>query len=502
MRLDIAMGSLVAALGGVTAVLWMDQGLSSSVFAPELDVAINVGATLVAGAVAILGWVRWVEVREPAALFESAAFLALTTTNLLTIGALLNGRPEIFGLDVGTLPERQQIGASLWTLARLSAAIVLVVGAIRAMRREAPWLPPLVVAFLPAASMLVIGIAIPLVPQSVPSFQPGSKVIADLGGGTVDLAGLVVVFLQLVICALFFVAAFLYRRLYRRDRLLLHAFLATGLLVAAFSQVHFAVQPLVTSGTVTSSDVLRVLFYGILLFGIEAQAQADMAGLRLANSELERLREVEAASAVLEERSRLAREVHDGLAQDLWFAKLKQARITEDESVDETTRKTAQEVLRALDIALADARQAVMALRTNPAAGSTLEQLLADYVDDFGERYGVPAVFEAIDPLPPLPPRTEAEIVRVIQEALNNVRKHAEATSVRVRVEALDGQVRFSVIDNGRGFQPQGAGKGRFGINSMRERAGLTGGRLQIESSVSHGTEVVLEVPAGTRPVS
>jgi signal transduction histidine kinase len=495
------MGTSLAVLGGVTGLLWIDPGLASSVFAPELDVAINVGATLVAGAVAILGWVRWVEGREPAALFESAAFLALTTTNLLTIGAVLIGRPEIFGLDVGTLPDRQPIGASLWTIARLLAAIVLVVGAVLAVRREAPWLPPLVVAFLPAASILVIGIAIPLVPLSVRSLQSGSNLVADVSGGTVDHAGLVVVFFQLAICVLFVVAAFLYRRLYRRDRLLLHAFLAGGLLVAAFSQLHFAVEPVVTVGTVTSADVLRVLFYGILFFGIEAQAQADMAGLRRANIELERLREVEAAGAMLEERSRLAREVHDGLAQDLWFAKLTQARIAQDDSIDETTRRTAQEVLRVLDVALADARQAVMALRTTAKTGSTLEQLLADYVDDFGQRYGLPAVFEVKDPLPPLPPRTEAEIVRVIQEALNNVRKHSDASSVRVTVDRVDRHVRFRVIDDGRGFQPADMPRDRFGIDSMRERAGLTGGRLRIASSASSGTEIVLEVPTERRHV-
>src|ERR687887_86557 len=101
---------------------------------PELDVAINVSATLVAGAVAILGWVRWLEQRESTALFESSAFLMLMSTNLLTVGAVL-GRP-----------------------AGLGPAVFLLAGAFGGIRGEPPGLPPLIVVFLPATSMLVLGI--------------------------------------------------------------------------------------------------------------------------------------------------------------------------------------------------------------------------------------------------------------------------------------------------------------------------------------------------------
>ena len=491
---------LLVVLGGFTLALWFDQGLSSSFVAPELDVAINVSATLVAGAVAILGWVRWLEQRESTALFESSAFLMLMSTNLLTVGAVLIGHPEVFGLDAPDVPGRGSLGAFLWTLARLGAAIVLVVGAVRAIRRERPRLPPLIVVFLPATSVLVIGITAPFLMLPLPSLVRVSEPLVSLGLGNLDLPGTATAFLQIASCALFFMVALLYRRLYRRDARLLHAFLATGLLVAGFSQLHFALEPTVTAGTVTAADVLRVLSYGILFFGIEAQAQADAGQLRRANSELERLRELEAANAVLAERSRLAREVHDGLAQDLWFAKLLQARIAQDESVDEGTRSTAREVLAALDIALADARQAVMALRTAPDAGSSLEQVLASYVDDFGERFGLRSAFEVVDRLPTLPPRTEAEVLRIIQEALNNVGKHADATIVRVQVETLGRHVRFTVIDNGRGFEPDAVDEGRFGVRSMHERAQLVGGRLDINSRRSEGTRVILEVPAERGP--
>jgi signal transduction histidine kinase len=153
----------------------------------------------------------------------------------------------------------------------------------------------------------------------------------------------------------------------------------------------------------------------------------------------------------------------------------------------------------ALDQALADARSAVMALRASPRSRSSLQSVLETYVDDYGDRFGLPTAFESGSPLPPLPPRTEAELLRIVQEALNNVRKHADATLVRVQAEHRGRFVRLAVTDNGRGFEPDAVGEGGFGLTSMRERAELVGGRLEIRSGRSDGTEVVVEVPADRR---
>ena len=87
-----------------------------------------------------------------------------------------------------------------------------------------------------------------------------------------------------------------------------------------------------------------------------------------------------------------------------------------------------------------------------------------------------------------------------MQEALNNVRKHADATVVRVETMVDERGVTMSVIDNGRGFRPDEATRG-FGLSSMRERAELIGGRLEIDSAVSDGTRVRITVPGqGTVP--
>ena len=127
---------------------------------------------------------------------------------------------------------------------------------------------------------------------------------------------------------------------------------------------------------------------------------------------------------------------------------------TQNESLDAAAKTTAGEVLNAIDSALAEARQAVMAMRVDPSSASSLEEVLRSYVEDFSDRFGVRAEFEAEGTLRRLPPRTEAEVLRIVQEALNNVRRHADATLVRVRTERRGATSRISVTDNGRGFDP------------------------------------------------
>src|SRR5699024_6851582 len=150
------------------------------------------------------------------------------------------------------------------------------------------------------------------------------------------------------------------------------------------------------------------------------------------------------------------------------------------------------EVLTALDSALAEARQAVMAMRVDPASG-TLAEVLHSFVDDFADRFGVRAEFRSDGPLERLPPRTEAEVLRIVQEALNNVRRHADATLVRVSAERANGHLRLTVSDNGKGFDPSTVGDHSYGLRGMRERAELAGATLDIDSRPDDGTRIVLD---------
>jgi signal transduction histidine kinase len=214
--------------------------------------------------------------------------------------------------------------------------------------------------------------------------------------------------------------------------------------------------------------------------------------LRAANVEVRRLAEAQLASVALEERARLAREIHDGLAQDLWYAKLKQSRLAQIIPRGDEATTLSDEVGDAIDAALGEARQAGIAMRPGGEPGH-LPEMIERQVDDFADRFAVRAETTVTGPIPALDPRTQAEVLRIVQEALTNIRKHADATVVRVTVET-DGDLRVNIADNGRGFRPD-VPTGGFGLESMRQRADLIGASLTVSSAPRDGTRVELRLP-------
>jgi signal transduction histidine kinase len=188
----------------------------------------------------------------------------------------------------------------------------------------------------------------------------------------------------------------------------------------------------------------------------------------------------------------LAREIHDGLAQDLWYAKLKQTRLAQLADFQGEPLQLSEEVGDAIDSALAEARHAVSALREGVETGSLIE-MLTRHVEDFSDRFALRAELSADGPMPQIGPRAQAELLRIVQEAMTNARKHADATIVRVDL-ASDGELRLSVSDNGRGFRSDGAAPG-FGLESMRQRAAVIGARLTVSSEPQSGTNVELVLP-------
>ena len=292
----------------------------------------------------------------------------------------------------------------------------------------------------------------------------------------------------------FLVAALLGYRLWRAEGRVSDAWLVAGLAFAAFSQLHAGIHPGAYTSLVTTADFLRIGFYVALLLGMAAERRADVRALRTANVELLRLREVDATRAALEERGRLAREIHDGLSQDLWYAKLKQSRLAQLSSLTDEQAQLAREVTDAIDAALAEARQAVMAMRA-ASDDATLTDVLQRYVDDFGDRFGIRTALERDGEVSALTPRGQAEVLRIVQEALNNVRKHADATVVRVRISGGPDEVRVVVADNGRGFDPAEPDLPGFGMESMRQRAELIGASLAVDAAPADGTRLTLRVP-------
>ncbi len=208
--------------------------------------------------------------------------------------------------------------------------------------------------------------------------------------------------------------------------------------------------------------------------------------------------------AVLQERDRLAREMHDSLAQVLGLLALK-ARVVQDllDGGDLPRAKSEiADVEATADAAYADAREAILGLRGAVKGGRRLVQALEDYLRQFSRQSGLRADLEVVGDAPTsFGPSAEAQLIRVVQEALTNVRKHAQASRAVVRFEAEPGYARIVIEDDGRGFLPgQGVapvGHG-YGLQTMAERAESLGGSLTIDSKPGRGTRVIVRVPVET----
>jgi signal transduction histidine kinase len=202
----------------------------------------------------------------------------------------------------------------------------------------------------------------------------------------------------------------------------------------------------------------------------------------------------EAERATLEERARLAREIHDGLAQHLWFAKLKFERLSS--TIGEEERPLADEVTQALDAAIVEAREALVTMRSSLEGDVPFADMLVRTIDDFESSSGLRAEYSASTGLPSsLAPRVQVELLRIVNEAHNNVRKHADATIVRITAEVSDGGLLIRITDNGRGFSQDESFDRGMGLQGMRERARLVGGTLLVMSELSGGTTIEVRAP-------
>jgi signal transduction histidine kinase len=496
---EIAMLTLIGALTILSLAVVSDPRVAPAAVDPELDAVFGTVSTLVAASLTALFWVRYHEGEGASSLVRASAFAVLLVANLPLLAATLLHEPAALGMS---LDDPGQLPVLIGIIGRTLAAALLVLAGVVALRHGSSRPPrPAALVLGPALlALAVIGVAVAFQENLPPLLTEAG--IAQLRErpdqalvGPALAPGVMVV--QLLAATGYLLAAAYSWRLFRRDERNAEALLAAGLVLAAFGQVHFAIHPGAYAGLVTVGDTLQVTFYAVLLFAVVAESQEDVRALRVAHADLRRLRDAELTGVALEERARLAREIHDGLAQDLWYAKLKQGRLSSlltDAGAE--PHQLAGEVLTAIDSALVETRQAVMALRPQLEVGP-LEEVLARYVEDFSDRFAVRAVFNAAGPIPALAPRAQAEILRIIQEALNNARNHADATLLRVDASATNGIVRFEVADNGRGFDVTSVSEDRYGLSSMRERAELIGGTLEVTSEPQNGTRVTVVVPAG-----
>ncbi len=226
---------------------------------------------------------------------------------------------------------------------------------------------------------------------------------------------------------------------------------------------------------------------------------AAHAAIALTNARLyERSREL----SVMQERSRLARDLHDAVTQKLFSIRAHAraaAVLAAREPVDASRVRTEIEVVGELGAeAHAELRAVIDGLTPPDLEACGLAESLRRYAALAGRAHGLPVTFTA-GPLPALGPRAEAALYRVAQEALHNALRHAGASTVRIAVFKAPRQVVLEVSDDGHGFVPE-APSGGLGLASMRDRAAAAGGALAIRSGRA-GTVVRMTVPVRKVPI-
>ena len=218
-----------------------------------------------------------------------------------------------------------------------------------------------------------------------------------------------------------------------------------------------------------------------------------------AAAENARLYENVQATAVLEERDRISKELHDGLAQVLGYV------ITKSQATRQLLRKmtVANEYLEELEKVAqdvyTDTREAILGLKTAISSDRSIVTALREYSTRFSQMHGIKTKVEVDDRIiPSLSPQVEVQAIRVVQEALCNVRKHAQASHATIRVSSADGKVNIVVEDDGRGFEIDKVSKTdwtKCGLRNIKERADSIRSILNIESWPENGTRITLCIP-------
>lgn len=224
---------------------------------------------------------------------------------------------------------------------------------------------------------------------------------------------------------------------------------------------------------------------------------ANSVALAIENA---RLYERTRGLAIMEERNRLAREIHDTIAQGLTGIVLQlEAADQLMESNPERARMRVQKATALARNSLQEARRSVWNLRPSPLEDKKLVDAIRQELDRLAEEASWKTDFRLVGEAPALPGEIENGLYRIVQEVLNNVRKHAEASRVELSLSFDGDTIKLRIMDNGVGFDPatvhSASVDGGFGLLGLQERARLLGGSLKIESARGQGTIMEIDVP-------
>ncbi|HUQ22792.1 MAG TPA: histidine kinase [Gaiellaceae bacterium] len=440
---------LVALLGSATALFLTNPILRNTYELPEGRLVLDTAVVLAATIVAILAGVRFSVEGRMLDLLLAAGFL------VAGIGTLaFSVAPVLGGSNQGAPEAWAAIGSRVLAATLIALAPLVPAPRIVARRR----------ALLAGIGVLLVT----LLAIWLPLHGFGARLSVFEGDGGSRTFELTVATSFLALLALVAVVGFAVR--YRSHGEDLDSWLALGATLTLFAELHYVLTPHQSSDFISQGDFLRLLSYGVLLVGVWRAISFAEFG-----------------RAVAEERARVAREIHDGLAQYL-FAVSTHASMLESGAPLETTLPKLKEAAAA---AQQEARFAVLAL-SSASGTAPFDAALRRYVE-FLTADGVLEVDVEIDPAILLAPDEQIEVFRIVQEGLANVRKHAGAQRAEVWIGQRLGRRIVRVRDDGVGFDGGDAAAGQ-GLKNMRLRAKTIEGGFALRSRPGRGTalEIVL----------
>jgi nitrate/nitrite-specific signal transduction histidine kinase len=212
--------------------------------------------------------------------------------------------------------------------------------------------------------------------------------------------------------------------------------------------------------------------------------------------------------AILKERERLAAELHDSLAQDLAFLRLKliEAEESLQDNAHPETQRLVKELFQIVDEAYRDLRESIFGLRSFGLKNHVgFIAALTEYLHDFSEVRRIPVELQVADPAATsFSPQVETQLVRILHEALINIVKHARATKGKIIIKKADDNATISIEDDGEGFlsDTTAANGLHFGLSTMKDRAESVGGKLIIANAPHKGVRVTIVLPLAPQPIN
>jgi signal transduction histidine kinase len=448
-----------------TVLVTLTSAVRFAYRSPSLHVATETVAALVSLIAAAITHGRFRRTLQLRDLVLTASLAVLAVANL-TFSAV----PAIVELHRGAFGTWAAVVGRTLAAVLMSAAAVVDDRALRHPARS-EWRLFGVCATAILAAGVSAALAADLLPVALPAgIAPESSDRPRVVGNPVVLAA------QLCAVPMFAAAAVGFARRADEAEDALLGWFAVGATFAAFSWLNYFLFPSVYSDWFYSGDVLRLCFFASLLAGGVAELGRAQRGLAIA--------------AVADERRRIGRELHDGMAQDLAFIVTQAKALARPPGSPAALQYIAAAAQRALD----EARIAIgiLARPADEPLADALERTAREAASREGVEVEVISAAEVC-----VPPETHQALERVVREAVINAVRHGGARTVTLQLTE-DPELRLRVADDGTGFvlaPTRDAQAGRFGLRSMRERVDAIGGELQIHSTAGEGTEVLVIVP-------